>query len=139
MTHIYWCATIFENRSMWNISIDMAMGGGDTFTWNIQNIITSDKTSYLYMFYRVSQKTQHFSIPWSEVHFSPHILILFHIQKKTLLYTNLSSTGLLQEHSSFDKIGRSIYFWISNPGHQKLQFSIQMRNITHVIAIISKT
>ncbi len=56
-------------------------------------------------------------ILWAKVHFSPHILIFFffHIQKE-LSYTSLTSTGLLQKQSSFDKIGRSLgycNFWYS--------------------------
>ncbi len=48
-------------------------------------------------------------ILWSKAHFSPYILILLHNSGRTP-HTNLTSIAL-QDQSSFDKIGKSLYFF----------------------------
>ncbi len=65
--------------------------------------------------------------------------IHFDIQKE-LSYTNLTSTGFLQEQSSFDKIGR--YFFLNfRASENTVHFSIQWRrpSIVYVILHILQT
>ncbi len=71
----------------------------------------------------------HSEILWSEVYFSPHNLILLH-SERAFLYSNLTSTGHLQKQSSFDKLGPSLYFWISDAQASEItvQYSMEKYN-----------
>ena len=69
--------------------------------------------------------------------FSTH-LILLHIQKELSLYTNLTSIGFLQKQPSFDKIGRSLHFWIRNYSavfNGEVQFTLS--HISHQRKIVA--
>ena len=57
-----------------------------------------------------------------------HILIFLHIQKE-LSYTNLISRGLLQKQSSFDEIGKSLRFLISDVWTSEITVQYAMYNL----------
>ena len=63
-------------------------------------------------------------------------LLIFFNTQKALSYTDFTSYGLLQKQSRFDKIHRSLYFWVSDAWASKIiivfNWKVKIIIISHV-------